>query len=96
MYRQENHSRSPAGIAQRGEKIYQDRYKQAYEREQMGRFVAVDVETEEAYLGDSSAEALSNAREAAPHGAFHLMRVGQPTAFRSSRHTSAAFALEVC
>ena len=96
MSNQETQSQSPTGIAQRGEKIYRDCYQQKFEAEHMGQFVAIDVETEEAYLGDSSADALSRARAAAPNGAFHLMRVGQPTAFKSSRHTSAAFSLGVC
>ena len=84
---------SPTSIVQQAEEIYQRRYKHEYEEIHNGRFVAIDIKTEETYLGDSSGEALSAARKAAPNGVFHLMRVGQPAAFKSSRHRASEYSL---
>ena len=86
-------SGSPASIVQRADEIYDRLYKADYEKEHDGRFVAIDISTETAYLGDSSGEALSTAREAAPNGIFHLMRIGQPAAFKSSRYRADEYAL---
>ena len=84
---------SPTSIVQQAEEIYQRRYQREYEQNHNGRFLAIDIKTEEAYLGDNSGEALSAARDAAPNGVFHLMRVGQPAAFKSSRHRADGYSL---
>jgi len=69
-------------IARLGEEIYQGRYRERYEREHPEKFVAIDVNTESAYLGATPEEALDKALSAAPDGAFHLVQVGFPGAFR--------------
>jgi len=74
----------PKAIAETGEKIYRDKYRKDLEATQLGKFVAIDVETQAAYLGDTSEEALSSARDASPKGVFHLIRIGAPGAFRVS------------
>jgi hypothetical protein len=78
----------PQAIVERGERIYRDSYKTAFEAEHFGKFVAIDVTTEQAYLGDTAERALEGAKEQAPHGIFHLIRVGSPGAFRVSRRGS--------
>ena len=92
MPNQTDHPTPPPGsvaeFAQRAETLYAERHKEQLEREHPGRFVAIDLETGEAYLGDFSGEALQEARRAAPNGAFHLIRIGQPTAFSSSKRTA--------
>ena len=84
---------SPTGVARRGEEIYREQHQAKLEEKHRGRYVAIDVETGQAYLGDTSGDALQKAREEAPHGAFHLMRVGQPAASRKSRHSSRQLAM---
>ncbi len=74
----------PKKMAERGERIYQDKYKTAYEEEHWGKFLAIDVTSEKAYLGDTPEEALLTARREAPKGVFHLIRVGHTGAFRVS------------
>ncbi|HLG14794.1 MAG TPA: hypothetical protein VJH03_09880 [Blastocatellia bacterium] len=74
----------PKAIADRGETIYREKYKTAFEAEHLGKFVAIDVATEHAYVGDSPDEALELARKEAPTGLFHLIKVGSPGAFRVS------------
>ncbi len=75
---------NPKAIAERGEQIYRDKYKFTYESEHSGKFVAIDVTSEDAYIADTPKEALESARQASPKGLFHLVKVGALGAFRSS------------
>lgn len=72
----------PDKIAELGEKIYRERYKERYEHEHPEKFVAIDVNTESAYLGETPEDALEKAMAAAPDGVFHLVRVGFSWVFR--------------
>ena len=57
---------NPQQVAEAGQKIYQDRYQQEFERLQPGKFVAIDVKTETPYIGDTASDALQAALAAAP------------------------------
>ena len=81
---------NPKAIAETGEKIYREKYQKDFEAKHLGKFVAVDVGTEDTYLGETSEEALSAARHASPKGVFHLVRVGAPGAFRVSFSSNAS------
>ncbi|MGA3162360.1 MAG: hypothetical protein ABSC77_14225 [Terracidiphilus sp.] len=73
---------NPNDAAELGEKIYRDRYKEQYEREHPGMFVAIDVLTEAAFISETPEGALDSAYVAAPDGIFHLIQVGHAGAFR--------------
>jgi len=75
---------NPRQIAERGEAIYAARYKEQYERDHAGQFVAIDVQTEQAYISATPEGALAAARAQAPLGIFHLIQVGHAGAFRVS------------
>jgi hypothetical protein len=75
---------NPKALGELGEAIYTRRYKEEYERVYAGKFVAIDVRTENAYLADTPEGAFEAARTAAPQGLFHLIQVGQAGAFRVS------------
>ncbi len=74
----------PGKIAAAAEKIYDERYRQKYEGKFLGQFVVIDVHGGSAYQGEFAEEALQKARESAPHGVFHLIRIGAPGAFKVS------------
>lgn len=74
----------PKAIAERGEKIYNERYRAQFEQECLGKFVAIDVVTGKAYVATSTEEAYEAARKESPKGLFHLIKVGSPGAFRVS------------
>lgn len=57
-------------IVDRGEEIYADNYKAAYEKAHMGKFVAIDVDTGAAYLGDTALQAIDNGVASAPRAFF--------------------------
>lgn len=75
---------SPSAIAALGQKIYDERYKAALEENQQGKFVAVNVRTADATVGDTAEQALEQARTKSPDGLFHLVRVGFPSAYSGS------------
>ncbi len=75
---------NPKAIAERGEQIYSQKYREVYESEHPGKFVAIDVTTEKAYVSDTPMGAFESARKDAPKGLFHLVKVGSRGAFRVS------------
>ncbi len=77
-------SLNPKLIAKLGEDIYKQKYQAEYEKTQQGKFVAINVRSGTATLGDTSDAALEQAKTADPHGLFHLIRVGFPSAFQVS------------
>lgn len=82
-------STDPEAVATRGEAIYTERYRAQFERDYPGQFVAIDIVTDAAYRGLTPEAALTLAREGSPQGIFHLIRIGEPGAFRVS-YTSAS------
>lgn len=75
---------NPTAIAEAGERIYNEQYRANFEREHSGKFVAINVHTEHATLGDTPEAALEQAKKNDPSGVFHLIRVGSVGAFRVS------------
>ena len=69
-------------VAERGEKIYRERYKAEYERSKSGQFVAIDVDGERVFLADTPEDALQAAMDAIPQGRFHLIQVGATGVFK--------------
>ena len=63
------------GIATKGSDIYQ-KIKVNYEPEEKGKFLAIEVDSEKAYLGSTSAEALEKARQEHPEKVFYVVKVG--------------------
>jgi hypothetical protein len=76
---------NPHGITEKGSKIYDVRYRSDFERRHFGKFAAIDIETETAYVGDFPETALKQAKSANPRGVFYLVRVGSRGAFKVSR-----------
>ena len=70
----------PREIAEKGNAIYKANYKRAYEKRYSGQYVAIDVETNAAFVASSAAAAISNAQVTGKEGAlFHLIRIGYRT-----------------
>lgn len=72
----------PKAIVDAGERIYSEKYQKEYEERYAGRFVAIDVVTGKAYIGETAAKALEDASQSSDGGPFHLIKVGSPGAFR--------------
>ena len=76
-------------IAAEGQRIYSEKYKDAFERDFFGQYVAINIDTEEAYRAQFPEQALTLARQKAPSGIFHLIRIGSPAAFKASHRNHA-------
>jgi len=75
---------SPEQIADKGEQIYKARYQQEYEQQHLGKFVAIEIDSGEAFLADTPEEAIEAAQRARDRGLFHLIKVGAPGLYRVS------------
>ena len=62
-------------IAEEGTKIYES-LKLQYEPAQNGKFLAIDVESKNTYIGNTSSEAVELARKAHPNKVFYVVRIG--------------------
>jgi hypothetical protein len=75
---------NPQQVVDAGQRIYKERYQEEYERLHAGKFVAIDVQTGNAYLADTAGAALKNGLTAQPQGVFHLIKIGSTGAFKVS------------
>jgi len=73
---------TPQAIADKGEKIYREKYQAKYERGHTGKYLAIDIQTEQAYLGETPEEAIQNAQAANKTGLFHTVRIGFAGVYR--------------
>lgn len=75
---------NPKAIAEAGERIYAEKYRDGFEAEHKGKYVVINVERETAYLGATPEAAFEAARKDDPRGVFHLIRIGFSGAFTAS------------
>ena len=68
--------------AEAGDRIYDERWRQQYEPARNGEFVAIDIQTGQAFPGKEAVDALEQACAANPGSFFHLIRVGSDAAYR--------------
>lgn len=73
-----------AQIASNGEHIYHE-LKEELEKKYFGRFVAIDTETKEYFLGETQIEASSKAKNKYPNKVFYLVKIGFPAVVTMSR-----------
>jgi len=62
-------------IAEEGSKIY-EKIKVNYDPKHKGKFLAIDIESKKAYLGNTSAKALELARANHPNKVFYVVKIG--------------------
>lgn len=77
---------SPQRIAERAAQIYDD-LDDTIKKTHAGHFMVVDVESGQHCIAEFSEDAFRLARENAPHGILHLIRIGAPSAFKVSFST---------
>lgn len=77
-------------IAARGEAIYKEKWEKKLTETAAGKFVAVNINTGDAQIGDTSEEALRLAEQKDSKGFFHLIRVGRKSAFEAGWYMSHA------
>ena len=62
-------------IANEGAKIY-SQIKIKYEPKENGKFLAINIDTKNAYLANTSAEAVELARQKHPKKVFYVVKIG--------------------
>ncbi|MDP1688682.1 MAG: hypothetical protein Q8L47_00945 [bacterium] len=62
-------------IAEDGAKIY-EAIRLQYEPVQNGKFLAIDIESKNTYVGATSSEAVELARKAHPNKVFYVVKIG--------------------
>lgn len=62
-------------IAEDGAKIY-EQIKSRYEPQENGKFLAIDTDSKDVYLGDTSSAAVEKARKAHPKKVFYVVKIG--------------------
>lgn len=67
-------------LVESGQRLYDERLRDLLEPSQAGRYVAIDPDSGNYFLGDTGTEALLEARHALPETMFYLARVGYPAA----------------
>lgn len=72
-------------IGVRGEAIYASKLRAILEPQDRGRFVAIDVETEDYEVADEAHEASDRLHERHPAAQVLVERIGYPAAFQARR-----------
>ena len=62
-------------IAEKGSKIYES-IRLQFEPAENGKFLAVDVESKDTFIGNTSSEAVELARKAHPDKVFYVVKIG--------------------
>lgn len=69
-------------VTKLGKKFYEEHLKAILEPQENGKFVAIEPDNEEYFVGKTAVEALSKGRENFPEKIFFLARIGFPTAHK--------------
>lgn len=62
-------------IAEAGAKIYET-IRLQFEPAQNGKFMAIDIESKDTFIGNTSSEAVELARKAYPNKVFYVVKIG--------------------
>lgn len=62
-------------IGEEGQKIYEE-IKSKYEPAQNGKYLAIDVDSKDVFLADSTVEAVELAKKTHPNKVFYIVRIG--------------------
>lgn len=62
-------------IANEGNLIYQE-IKSKYESKDIGKFLAIDIESKDQYVSLTSADAVAQARSVHPNKVFYVVKIG--------------------
>jgi hypothetical protein len=77
--------RSPEELARLGVQIFDRRVRPALRPEDDGKFIAIDINTEDYEICDDDYAAVTRLRARRPEAEVWLERAGQPTAYQMRR-----------
>jgi hypothetical protein len=74
-----------ANTAERARQLYHERFKQILEKNSFGQFVAIEVDSEEYFLGLTPIQAINNAQKKYSTKLFHVIKIGYDAALLMKR-----------
>lgn len=69
-------------IAVKGQRIYDEKLKNRLEPAEIGKFVAIDPDSENYFVAETALEAAKTARAAIPDKVFFTIKIGYPAAYK--------------
>lgn len=75
-------------IEKKGQEIYDTKLRNQLEPYENGKYVVIDIETEDHFVADSLDEALTSARQKYPNHLFHTVKIGSPGVYKVSGLTA--------
>jgi hypothetical protein len=81
---------SSAEIAEKGQALYEREVQGSLVASDAGKFLVLDIETGDYELDADDLAAVKRARAKHPDGAFYVLRVGHPAAYRLGLKTLTA------
>lgn len=63
-------------FAKKGKHIYRQKYAKKLEPTEKGKIIAIEIESGDSFLGNSTVDAILKAKVKYPNRIFYLMRVG--------------------
>jgi hypothetical protein len=82
-----NESLTPEQVAVKGERIYQEKLKTVLEPSEIGKFVAIEVESGDYFVGESIIDAIQQARAKYPDKLVHTIKVGYEGVFKMGSYS---------
>lgn len=67
-------------LVSQGEEIYSGKLKKKFLPRDKGKYAAIDIESEDYFIGNTLLEAIKKAKEKYPTRKFHLVRIGHKAA----------------
>jgi len=77
---------NPAEIARKGEEIYQRELKAKFEKTHFGKYIAIEVDSGEYFLGENQIDVSSKAKKKFPDKITYLIKIGYPAVVTMSHH----------
>jgi hypothetical protein len=74
--------KNPEVFARKAEAIYNRKYRAVFESKYRGQIAAIDIQSEEAFLGKTERDAFDKAHKKHPDRVFFFLRVGYRAAQR--------------
>jgi hypothetical protein len=74
-----------ASVAERARQLYHERFKQTLEKGSFGQFVAIEVDSEEYFLGPTPIQAINNGQKKYSTKPFHVIKIGSEAALLMKR-----------
>ncbi len=74
-------SEETKAVAKKAKEIYEDRLRVRLEQSELGRYVSIEPESGDYFLGDTFDDAANAAIERYPERLTHIIRVGHAAAF---------------